>query len=38
MPYLENKKARVVLYHLPKTGGRFSFIGQERNEDGRNPY
>ena len=26
-----------MLYHLPKTGGRFSFIGQERNEDGRNP-
>ena len=26
-----------MLYHLPKSGGRFSFIGQERNEDGRNP-
>ena len=26
MPYLENKKARVVLYHLPKSGGRFSKV------------
>jgi hypothetical protein len=26
MPYLENKKARVVLYNLPKTGGRFSKV------------
>lgn len=25
------------MYHIPKSGGRFSFIGQERNEDGRNP-
>lgn len=30
----------LMVYHLPKTEGRFInsiFIGQERNEDGRNP-
>ena len=34
---IKNTMREILLYHIPKSGGRFSFIGQERNEDGRNP-